>query len=49
MKDVIELGNIVKTGNWNSPQRGRIYSAMGICPCLSCMQGGGIRAENFVI
>lgn len=45
MKDVIELGNIVKTGNWNSPQRGRIYSAMGICPCLSCMQGGGLEPK----
>lgn len=41
MKDVIELGNIVKTGNWNSPQRGRIYSIEGISPCLSTMQGGG--------
>ena len=49
MKDVIELGNIVKTGNWNSPQRGRIYSAMGICPCLSCMQGGGGYENMWVL
>lgn len=38
---VIELGNIVHTGNWNSPQRGRIYSPDGICPCLSTCGGGG--------
>ena len=38
---VIELGNIVHTGNWNSPQRGRIYSPEGICPCLSTCGGGG--------
>lgn len=38
---VIELGNIVHTGNWNSPQRGRIYSSEGICPCLSTCGGGG--------
>ena len=38
---VIELGNIVHTGNWNSPQRGRIYSPEGVCPCLSTCGGGG--------
>lgn len=38
---VIELGNIVSTGNWNSPQRGRIYSSDGICPCISTCGGGG--------
>lgn len=45
MNDVVEIGNIVKTGNWNSPQRGRIYSADGICPCLSTMQGGGLEPK----
>lgn len=38
---VIELGNIVQTGNWNNPQRGRIYSVDGICPCISTCGGGG--------
>ena len=38
---VIELGNIVSTGNWNNPQRGRIYSSDGICPCISTCGGGG--------
>ena len=45
MNEVDEIGNIVKTGNWNSPQRGRIYSTEGICPCLNCMQGGGLEPK----
>lgn len=45
MNEVIEIGNIVKTGNWNSPQRGRIYSVMGISPCISCCQGGGLEPK----
>lgn len=40
-KNVIELGNIVSTGNWNSPQRGRIYYALGLCPTIATMGGGG--------
>lgn len=42
---VIEIGNVVDTGNWASPQRGRIYSPDGICPCLNCMQGGGLEPK----
>lgn len=38
---VIEIGNIVHTGNWSSPQRGRIYSTEGIAPCCNCVGGGG--------
>lgn len=45
MNEIIEIGNIVKTGNWNSPNRGRIYSAEGISSCLSCMQGGGLEPK----
>ena len=42
---VIEIGNIVKTGNWSSPQRGRIYSPEGIAPCCNCCGGGGLEAK----
>jgi hypothetical protein len=42
---VIELGNIVHTGNWNSPQRGRIYSVEGISPCLNTCGGGGLEPK----
>lgn len=42
---VIELGNIVQTGNWSSPQRGRIYSSNGIAPCLNTCGGGGLEPK----
>lgn len=32
--NVIEVGNIVTTGNWDSPQRGRIYSPLGCAPTI---------------
>ena len=48
MKEILEVGNVVSTGNWNSPQRGRIYSPLGICPCLNCMQGGGLEPKIIV-
>ena len=38
---IIEVGNIVNTGKWNSPQRGRIYSTDGISPALNGLGGGG--------
>lgn len=44
---IIEIGNIVQTGNWNSPQRGRVYSIYGICPTLNTVGGGRIRAKNY--
>ena len=43
---VIELGNIVHTGNWSSPQRGRIYSAEGVAPCCNCC-GGAERKQRW--
>lgn len=45
MNEVIEIGNIVKTGNWGSPQRGRIYSVDGISPCIYCFQGGNLEPK----
>ena len=37
---VIQLGNIVSTGNWDNPQAGRVYSTDDISPTLNTMQGG---------
>lgn len=37
---VIQLGNIVNTGNWDNPQAGRVYSTDGVSPTLNTMQGG---------
>lgn len=42
---VVQLGNIVDTGNWNNPQRGRIYSSNGCSPALTTMQGGGLEPK----
>lgn len=42
---VQQVGNIVHTGNWDNPQRGRIYSSDGISPTLNCMQGGGLEPK----
>lgn len=42
---VQQIGNIVHTGNWNNPERGRIYSANGVSPALSTMQGGGLEPK----
>lgn len=35
MSKIIEIGNLVKTENWDSPQRGRVYSTSGIAPTLT--------------
>ena len=42
---VKQLGNIVSTGNWDNPQRGRIYSSEGCSPTLNCCGGGGLEPK----
>lgn len=42
---VIQIGNIVSTGNWDNPQRGRIYSYEGCPPALNCVGGGGLEPK----
>lgn len=42
---VIQVGNIVNTGNWDNPQRGRIYSPNGLSLALNTMQGGGLEPK----
>lgn len=37
---VIQVGNIVSTGNWNNPQIGRVYSPEGCAPTLNTCGGG---------
>ena len=44
---VVQLGNIVHTGNWDNHERGRIYSDEGVSPALSTMQGGGLEPKIF--
>ena len=45
---VQQVGNIVHTGNFDNPQRGRIYSVEGLSPTLNCMQGGGLEPKIVV-
>lgn len=42
---VIQVGNIVSTGNFDNPQRGRIYSSEGCSPALNTCQGGGLEPK----
>lgn len=42
---VRQVGNIVNTGNWDNPQRGRIYSPDGCSPALNCCGGGGLEPK----
>ena len=37
---VIQLGNIVSTGNWDNPQIGRVYDSDGCSPTLNTCGGG---------
>ena len=43
-----QIGNVAPTGNWSNPQRGRVYSAEGLCPTLNTMQGGGLEPKILV-
>lgn len=42
---ILQVGNIVDTGNWGNPQRGRIYSVDGISPALNTVGGGGLEPK----
>lgn len=44
---VKQVGNIVDTGNFKNPQRGRIYSKEGLSPCLNTVSGGGLEPKIF--
>lgn len=44
---IMQVGNIVDTGNFDNPQRGRIYDPDGLAPALNTMQGGG-REPKFI-
>ena len=45
---VIQVGNIVNTGNWSNPQRGRIYSSEGCSPTLNTCGGGGLEPKIII-
>lgn len=41
-----QVGNIVQEKNFKNPQRGRVYSADGISPTLTTIQGGGLGPKT---
>ena len=45
---VLQVGNIVYTGNWDNPQRGRIYSSEGCSPSLNTVGGGGLEPKVLI-
>ena len=45
---VIQVGNFVNTGNWDNPQRGRVYSPEGIAPTVNTGSGGGHTCQIIV-
>lgn len=45
---VLQVGNIVETGNWENPQRGRIYSSEGCSPSLNTVGGGGLEPKVLI-
>ena len=46
---VIQVGNIVSTGNWNNPQIGRVYSPEGCIPTLNTCGGGSHEPKIITI
>lgn len=48
MNEVIEVGNLIKKQSWNSPQRGRIYSSLGVSPSMDTC-GGGDRNVKIIL
>lgn len=42
---VIQVGNIVSTGNWDNPQIGRVYSPEGCSPTLNTCGGGSHESK----
>ncbi len=44
-KNIKQVGNIVDTGNFDNPQRGRVYDPDGISPALNTCGGGGLEPK----
>ncbi len=42
---ILQVGNMVNTGNFENPQRGRVYSPGGLSPALNCCGGGGLEPK----
>ena len=47
--EIVEIGNLVVGGNFDNPQRGRIYSPKGIAPAIYTYGGGGLEAKILMV
>lgn len=47
-KKVVQIGNYINTGNWDNPQRGRVYSPKGISPAMNTGSGGGHTCQILI-
>jgi DNA (cytosine-5)-methyltransferase 1 len=48
--EIIEIGNIVgERARWESPMRGRIYSALGLSPAMNCCEGGQLQPKVILL
>lgn len=49
INEIIYIGNFLKpTKNFLKPERGCVYSADGISPCVNCMGGGNREIKVLV-
>lgn len=46
MNKIIQVGNLIELSKFDNPQRGRIYSAKGIAPCVNTVGGGKSRNKD---
>lgn len=44
---VIQIGNYVEPKGFNNPQRGRVYSALGVSPTVNTCAGGDLQPKIF--
>lgn len=44
---ILQVGNIVTTGEFDNPQCGRIYDPDGLAPTLNTVSGGGLEPKIF--
>jgi len=44
---VIQVGNHIEPKGFTNPQRGRVYSALGVSPTINTCGGGGLQPKIF--
>lgn len=47
MNKVIQIANLIEGGKRENPQRGRVYSAKGVSPCLNGIGGADFLNLKF--